>query len=184
MKRIEQNWTARTFPDTPVTPAAVLSSPSGSSVESSWEIHVATLLFAFYWIMRKFKIVFLLYYRGRLFLFSCFSFHFPTLFMAINCIILQCLKWMFWHRIMGWIYAVSCEAIWCLSHLKKRKKKVILPKFHLVVVGLSPQLQVLGIVSYASRTRYLVHTRHKVLSLLGQEWSIHWVEHRKSLFST
>lgn len=122
MKRIERNWTARTFPDTPVTPAAVLSSPSGSSVESSWEIHVATLLFAFYWIMRKFKIVFLLYHRGRLFLFSCFSFHFPTLFMAINCIILQCLKWMFWHRIMGWIYSVSCEAIWCLSHLKKKKK--------------------------------------------------------------
>lgn len=59
-------------------PAAVLSSPSGSSVESSWEIHVATLLFAFYWIMRKFEIVFLLYYRGRLFLFFLFSFSYTV----------------------------------------------------------------------------------------------------------
>jgi len=46
---------------------------------------------------------------------------------------------------MGCIYSVSCEAIWCL-------KKVILPKFHLVV-GLSQQ--VLAIVSYASRTSNL-----------------------------
>lgn len=40
-------WTAHTFPD---TPGAVVSSPSGSSVEASWEIHVTSLLFTFYWI--------------------------------------------------------------------------------------------------------------------------------------
>lgn len=86
MKLIEQKWTAHTFPD---TPGAVVSSPSGSSVESSWEIHVASLLRILLDINEEVQLFsFLLYNRGQLFLFFCFSFHFPTLFMAINCIIL------------------------------------------------------------------------------------------------
>lgn len=94
----EAYWTkltALTF-SSRVTLGTVVLSPSGSSVVP----HGKSMLwpfFAFYW--KKWGIeafFFLLYYRGWLFLLVCFIFHFPTLFMAINCIILQCLKWMCW----------------------------------------------------------------------------------------
>lgn len=111
MKLLEHKWTACTSPD---APGAVVS----SSVESSWEIHVATLFFAFYWDINK-EVHCFSYCIIEI---SCFSFHFPTLFMAINCITLQCLKWMCWDRITGWVYSVSCEAMWCWSHLKDKKK--------------------------------------------------------------
>lgn len=47
---------------------------------------------------------------------------------------------------MGWIYSVSCEAMWCLSPLKEKKKTtVILADFNLAL-GRSQQLQVSGVV--------------------------------------
>lgn len=92
MKLIEQTLTALTF-SSRVTLGTVVLSPSGLSVVP----HGKSMLwpfFAFYWKKNEElkHFFFLLYYRGRLFLLVCFIFHFPTPFMAINCIILQCLK--------------------------------------------------------------------------------------------